>query len=136
MSDDSRSPGAGMFASASTWAGSITKLLGVRVSYALLELADARDALLRLLLVGAAALATAVLALISLSALIVLLCWDALGWVSLLLLFVVYAGAALLLLRRARRIVVEGQLDLSETMAELRKDHAAIFGAAADDEAA
>ncbi len=136
MGDHSHSSGPGIFSTAGGLAGSVLKLLGTRVSYAVLELADARDALLRVLLLGAAALGAAALALVSLSALLVVWFWPVLGWGILLILFVVYAVAAILLLQRALRIVAEGRLGLPETMAELQKDRAAIFSdAAADGEA-
>ncbi len=128
MGDDARSSGPGVLSGAGTLAGSLLKLLGVRVSYAMLELADARDALLRVLLLGVAALGAAALALLSLSALLVMLLWNALGGWILLILCVAYAAAAVLLLQRALRIVGEGQLGLPVTVEELQKDRAAIFG--------
>ncbi len=128
MADDDRSSGASLFSSAGSLAGGVLKLFGVRVSYALLELADARDALLRVLLLGAMALVAVLLGLVCLSALVVVLFWDALGWVILLILAVIYAALAVLLLQRALRMVAEGQLGLPVTIAELQKDRAAIFG--------
>jgi len=133
MGEDTRSSGTGVLSGAGTLAGSLMKLLGVRVSYAMLELADARDALLRVLLLGVAALGAAALALVCLSALLVVLLWKALGGWTLMILFVVYAAAAMLLLRHAARIVAEGQLGLPVTIAELQKDRAAIFGGAVGD---
>ncbi len=128
MSEDARSSGAGPLAGVGALAGSLLKLLGVRVSYAMLELADARDALLRVLLLGVAALGAAALGFVCLSAWLVVLLWDVLGVWILLILFVAYAAAAILLLLRAARIVDEGQLGLPVTIAELQKDRAAIFG--------
>ncbi len=133
MADDTRSSGDSLFSSAGTLAGSVLKLFGVRISYAVLELADARDALLRVLLLGAAALAAALLALVALSVLLVVVFWDALGWGILLILVVVHAALAVLLLQRAVRIVAQGQIGLPVTMAELQKDRVAVFGEAADD---
>ena len=133
MADDTRSSGPGVLSSAGGLAGSLLKLVGVRFSYAMLEMADARDALLRVFLLGAAALAASLLALISLSALLVLVFWETLGWATLLILVVVYAALAALLLQRAARIVAEGQIGLPVTLAELQKDRAAIFGDGAGD---
>ena len=133
MADDTRSSGPGVLSSAGGLAGSLLKLVGVRFSYAMLEMADARDALLRVFLLGAAALAASLLALISLSALLVRVFWETLGWATLLILVVVYAALAALLLQRAARIVAEGQIGLPVTLAELQKDRAAIFGDAAGD---
>ncbi len=118
----------GLFSSAAAIAGNALKLLGVRASLATLELADARDATLSVLLLGVAALGAAALALVSLSALMVVLTWDALGWRSLLILFVAYAALALWLLWRAHAIVASGQIGLPLTLSELRKDRAALFG--------
>ncbi len=133
MADDTRPSGASLFSTAGGLAGSVLKLFGVRVSYAMLELADARDALLRVLLLGAAALAAALLALACLSVLLVLVFWETLGLSTLLILVVLYAALAALLLQRAARIVAEGQIGLPVTMAELHKDQAAIFGEAPGD---
>lgn len=101
-------------------------LLRARSSLAVLELGDARDALLQVLFVGAAALLLSGFALACLSALIVALCWNAMGWGILLLLFVVYAGLAVMLLQRARAIVASGRIGLPATMEELRKDRDAL----------
>lgn len=133
MADDDRASGAGLFASAGSLAGGVLKLFGVRVSYALLELADARDALLRVLLLGAVALLAALLGLVSLSALVVVLFWERLGWGILLILVILYGALATLLLQRALRIVASGQIGLPVTVSELQKDRAVIFGEPAGD---
>ncbi len=125
----------GLFSSAAGLASSFVGLLGARLSYAVLELGDARDALLRVLLLGAAALGAGALALIALSALLVVLTWDALGWRILLILTVAYALLAWLLLQRALRILAEGRVGLPVTVAELRKDREALFGALSEDDA-
>lgn len=107
----------------------ITSLVGLvrtRSSLAVLELADARDALLQVLFMGAAALLLAGFALACLSALVVALCWDALGWGILMVLFLVYAGLAVMLLNRVRTIVASGRIGLPATMEELRKDREAL----------
>ena len=105
---------------------SLLGLVRTRSSLAVLELADARDALLQVLFMGAAALLLSAFALACLSALIVALCWEALGWGILLLLGVVYAGAAVMLLQRARAIVASGRIGLPATLEELRKDRDAL----------
>jgi len=128
MDAPDRPPEPGLIASATGMAGSALKLLGVRASLASLELADARDAALRVLLLGAAGLGAAALALVSLSALVVMLAWDALGWRILLILSVAYLALAAGLLWRARAIVASGQIGLPVTLSELRKDRAALFG--------
>lgn len=124
----------GLMASVASIAGNALKLLSVRASLAALEVADARDAALRVLLLGAAALGAAALALISLSALIVMLMWDTLGWRILLILFLAYFALAIGLLWRARAIVSSGQIGLPMTMSELSKDRAALLGEQPDGE--
>lgn len=133
MASDGRSSAAGLFSSAGGLVAGVLRLVGVRVSFALLELADARDALLRVLLFGALALGFALLGLACLSALAIVLLWEALGWHILLILAVVYATLAAWLLQRALRLVAEGRLGLPVTLAELQKDRAAIFGESAGD---
>lgn len=134
MSDDPRPHSPGLFGGAAGLASSLAHLLGTRVSYAMLELGDARDALLRVLLLGAAALIVGALALVALSALLVAISWETLGWSILLILTIAYALLAWLLLQQARRIVAEGQVGLPVTVAELRKDRDALFGALPEDD--
>ncbi len=135
MTDDPRPRASGFFSGAANLASSLLGLLETRASFALLELGDARDALLRVLMLGAAALGLAGLALVGLSALVVVLAWEALGWYVLLILTIAYALAAWLLLQRALRIVADGQIGLPVTVAELRKDREALFGDLPEDEA-
>ncbi len=116
----------GLAANARALVAGLAGLLRTRASLAVLELADARDALLRVLFMGAAALLLGGFALACLSALIVALCWDALGWGILLVLFALYGGLAMLLLQRARAIVASGRIGLQSTMDELRKDRDAL----------
>ena len=134
MSDADRQPEPGLVSSAASIAGNVLKLLGVRASLATLELADARDATLRVLLLGAASLGAAALALVSLSVLVVVLAWDALGWRILLILFVAYGALAYGLLWRARAIIASGSIGLPLTLSELRKDREALFGESASQE--
>lgn len=134
MSESDRQQDPGLVSSAASIAGNVLKLLGVRASLATLELADARDATLRVLLLGAAALGTAALALVCLSALVVVLAWDVLGWRILLILFVGYLALAYVLLWRARAIIASGVIGLPQTLSELRKDGEALFGQAGSPE--
>ncbi len=128
MTDDDAGASGGLFAGAGALGTGLFRLLGLRASYALLELGDARDALLRVLLFGAAALIAAGLALVGLSALLIVLFWHLLGGYIVLILTVAYSLLAGLLLWRAQRIVAAGQVGLPVTLAELRKDRAALFG--------
>jgi uncharacterized membrane protein YqjE len=94
---------------------------------AVMELADARDAVLRVLLLGALAVLAAAFALLSLSAMIIALAWDAMGWRILLILFLAYLLLTLGMLWKARSIIASGQIGLPTTLAELEKDRAALL---------
>jgi uncharacterized membrane protein YqjE len=61
-------------------------------------------------------------AVIALSALLVVLTWDALGWRILLILTLAYAAIAAVLVRQIRRIIYDGRLGLPATVAELKQD--------------
>ena len=124
--DDKQPATSGLTDHARLLVSSLFGLVRTRSSLAVLELADARDAVLQVLFMGATALLLSGFALACLSALIVALCWNALGWGILLVLFLVYAGAALMLLQRARAIVASGRIGLPSTLEELRKDRDAL----------
>lgn len=127
MNASASSP-SGLASSAGTVVSSVLKLIGVRLSMAMLELADARDAVFRVVLLAALAVLASAFALLSLSALLVALMWDALGWRILLILFVAYLALALGTLWRARSIIASGQIGLPITLAELQKDCDALSG--------
>ena len=120
-------PSGGLASNVGTMIASVLKLIGVRLSMAVMELADARDAVLRVLLLGALAVLAAAFALLSLSAMIVALAWDAMGWRILLILFLVYLLLAVAMLWKARSIIASGQIGLPTTLAELEKDRAALL---------
>ncbi len=121
---DARGPGFSARSLLSSWFG----LIRARSALAVLELADARDALLRVLFLGAAALLLGAFALACLTALVIALLWEPMGWGVLLLLLAVYAMLAFWLLQRAIGIVASGRIGLKDTMEELRKDRNALLG--------
>lgn len=94
---------------------------------AMMEFSDARDAFLRVLLFSAVALIASAFAILSLSAMIVAVAWDALGWRILFILFLGYVVLAIGMLWTARSIIASGQIGLPVTLAELKKDRAALF---------
>lgn len=120
-------PGSGLASNVGTVISSVLKLVGVRLAMAVMELADARDAVLRVLLLGALAVLAAAFALLSLSAMVVALAWDAMGWRILLVLFLAYVLLAAGMLWKARSIIASGQIGLPTTLAELQKDRAALL---------
>jgi uncharacterized membrane protein YqjE len=97
-------------------------LIAARLSLASLELSEARDAALLVNALSLGAFMAASFAMIALSALLVVLTWDALGWRILLILTLAYAAITVVLVRHIRRIIDEGRLGLPTTMAELKKD--------------
>ena len=127
MNASAEPPASGLASNVGTMITSVLKLVGVRLSMAVMELADARDAVLRVLLLGALAVLAAAFALLSLSAMIVALAWDAMGWRILLILFLAYLLLTLGMLWKARSIIASGQIGLPTTLAELEKDRAALL---------
>jgi len=120
-------PGGGLASNFGTMVASVLKLISVRLSMAVMELADARDAVLRVLLLGALAVLAAAFALLTLSAMIVALAWDAMGWRILLILFLAYVLLAVGMLWKAHNIIASGQIGFPTTLAELEKDRAALL---------
>ncbi len=124
--EDKQPAATGLTANARVLVTNLVGLARTRSSLAVLELAEARDAMLQVLFLGAAALLLAGFAVACLSALVVALFWDALGWGILLVLFFVYGGLAAMLLRRAQTIVASGRIGMPDTLEELRKDREAL----------
>ena len=102
-------------------------LLQARVSLALIELGEARDAFITVFVLAIAAMVAGSLTLIAVSAWIIVLLWEPLGGWVILLLALVYAMLSVLLGRAAMRLIREGRLGLPQTMAELREDRDALF---------
>ena len=101
---------------------SILGLISSRLSLAVLELSEARDAALLVIALALGAFMAVSFAVIALSALIVVLTWDALGWRIVLILTLVYAGITAVLIQQIRRIIRAGRLGLPATVAELKQD--------------
>lgn len=127
-------PGGGLASTAGAAMTSVLKLIGVRLSMAVLELGAARNAMFRVLLLAALAVLAAAFALLSVSAMIVALAWDALGWRILLLLCLAYLVLAIAMLLKARNIILSGQIGLPMTLAELQKDREALADAQTETE--
>ena len=99
----------------------------MRFSMAMLELSEARDSFFRVLLLAALALLASVFALLSMSGMIVALTWEALGWRIFLILFLVYLLLTVAMVWKARNLIASGRIGLPATLAELKKDRAALF---------
>jgi uncharacterized membrane protein YqjE len=113
---------------------SALSLLLTRAEFASVELSIARAQVMRWLLLGLGASVLAMLGLVALSAMVTVVLWDRLGWVSLGLLAAVYCLAAVLLVLRIANEVANAPPLLSETFVELAKDREAVFGFTAKSE--
>ena len=102
-------------------------LFQVRLSLALIELAEARDAFITVFVLAIAAIVAGSLTLITVSAWIIVLLWEPLGGWIILILALIYAMLSVLLGRAAIRLIREGRLGLPQTMAELRQDRDALM---------
>ena len=116
-----------LLAGVRAFAGNAAGLLFARAGLAALELGEARDALIRMLLLSACGLLLAGFALALWTALLIYLLWNSMGWTVLLLLALLYTFVAGMFLHSARRILDQGKLGLPATMAELRADREALF---------
>ena len=103
-------------------------LLLARAEFAAAELAQAGANALGWFLTALLAGALMVLALVTLSATVVMALWDRFGWYSLGVLAVLYAGAACALLLRVLRQIRASPRLLSQTFDELAKDREVLFG--------
>lgn len=102
-------------------------LFQARLSLALIELAEARDAFITVFVLAIAAIVAGSLTLIAVSAWIIVLLWEPLGGWIILILALVYAMLSVLLSRAAIRLIRGGRLGLPQTMAELRQDRDALM---------
>ena len=127
MSSSVRPPHGGLASNAAAILDGVLKLLGVRFSMAIMEFADARAAFFQVLLLGAGALLASTFALLSISGMIVVLAWEALGWRIFLILFFAYLLLTIYLLWSVRNIIASGKIGLPLTLAELKKDRVVIF---------
>ena len=114
--------GPGLFSGLSSLARNAFGLMVSRVELVALELSEVRNHVLELLVIFALAIIAGWFALAYLTAMIVALSWEALGWKILLILFLVFAVAATLLALKAKAMLKEGKLGLPETMNELKAD--------------
>lgn len=98
-----------------------------RVELAALELSGVRTNLLKLLLVAALGVITALFALAYWSVLVVYLSWDALGWKILLIMAALFSIATVAIGLYARSLLANGKLSMPDTLAELRRDRDALL---------
>jgi uncharacterized membrane protein YqjE len=102
-----------------------TNFLGLflsRIELAALELAQARSALFRMVVVGALGLLAMWFAIACGVMLIVALAWPFIGWGILLILAVLFLVGAIIAFQHLQRAIASGDLGMPATMNELRKD--------------
>ncbi len=114
--------GPGLLAGLSSMAKSVSGLLVARVELVALELSEARNHLLELVVVFVLAVLAGAFALAYGTAMIVALSWDTLGWRILLILFLVFAVCAVALAVKARSMLRQDKLGMPETMNEFKAD--------------
>jgi uncharacterized membrane protein YqjE len=116
-----------------TWRRAGQSLLALalaRAEFASVELTIAAQAALRWLLVALAACVIAMLGLIALSATLVIGLWDHLGWYALAALALFYCLTTAALVGWLLRSLARARPLLSDTLAEIAKDGAAIRSSA------
>ncbi len=109
-----------------------SSLVLARVEFAALELTQTGAEALRWLLWALAATAIGTLALLTLTATIVLVLWERFGWYALAFLSLLYAGTTGYLIHRLWRALQTRPPLLQQTLSELAKDREALFHAARD----
>ncbi|SDH55455.1 MULTISPECIES: phage holin family protein [unclassified Duganella] len=122
MAQDEGTRPPGLIASLGLVTRNAIGLLLNRLELAALELAQARNHLLQLVVVFALAVLLGGFALIYASVTIVYLAWAAIGWVILPIITVVFLLLAVALILYARAMLRSGKLSLPATMAELKSD--------------
>lgn len=105
-------------------------LLLTRAQFASVELAQSRAQIMRWLGLALIGAVLALLALIAVSALLVMVLWDRSGPWTLLVLAALYEVAGYFVVLRLQRDLREAPPLLAETLAELAKDRDAILGRA------
>lgn len=106
--------------------GAVTRngigLLLSRLELAALEIAEAREQLLKLALAFALAILAAWFAIAYGSVLLIYFAWPYWGWKSLLILTLIFCALAVALLYYIHRLLQRGGLGLPVTMSELKVD--------------
>ena len=103
------------------------RLVLSRVELAALELSEMRNHMVQLAVLFALVVLAAWFAIAFGTATLIYLVWEALGWKILLILAVVFAVIAVVLIMSIKKLIVQGKLALSATMAELKADRDALL---------
>jgi uncharacterized membrane protein YqjE len=122
------------FASVRRLGAAMVALLLARAEFASLELAQTREQLLRWVVLALFGAVFALLALIAGSALLAVVLWPKLGWITLAGLTAIYGLGALWLLLGLRREIDAAPPVLAQTLRELSADRDALRAAARRDD--
>lgn len=117
----------GLIAGISGMARNLGSLIANRVELAALELSSVGNNLLKLVLLGAIGVFTALFALAYWTGLVVYLAWDALGWKILFIMAALFTAATVAVAMYAKSILSGGKLSIPATMAELSRDRDALL---------
>lgn len=115
-------PAPGLIGGVTSLAKNILGLLLSRLELAALELSELRNHVLELLVVFVLAALCCLFGLAYVTATIVALTWDALGWKILAILAGLFVVATLALVMKGRAMLRQGRLAFPDTMSELRND--------------
>jgi len=103
------------------------RLVLSRVELAALELSEMRNHLVQLAVLFALAVLAAWFAIAFGTATLIYLVWEALGWKILLILAAVFVVIAVVLIMSIKKLILQGKLALTATMAELKADRDALL---------
>lgn len=98
-----------------------------RVELAALELSEVRTNLLKLLLMAALGLFSALFAVAYWTVLIVYLSWDKLGWAILLIVAAAFTAVTIAMGLYIRAMLINKKLSIPATLAELARDRDALL---------
>lgn len=115
-------PAPGLIGGITGLAKNIFGLLVSRIELAALELSEVRDHVLELLVVAVLAVLCCWFALAYITATVVALTWEALGWKILALMAAGFGIATLALVIKCKAMLKQGKLAMPATMNELKGD--------------
>jgi uncharacterized membrane protein YqjE len=120
-------PGPGLLDSAASMARNALGLLLTRLELAAIELGEIRGQVLKLALLGALFVLAAWFAVGWWSVLVVYLAWPVMGWKIIALMGLLFTGLAWFLMRKLLVLLRDNRLSMPMTMAELQNDRDALM---------
>lgn len=111
-----------LLASLKTLAGTVVSMLQTRLELASVELVEEKERLLGTAFLGMLAVSLIALCIMTLTALVVILCWDTYRWQSLAIMAALYGLGAAACLWKVRALLHHAPPLFEATLAELDKD--------------